>query len=347
MLNTLVNILLQNVAANFFGDFSSWGLKVGVPLVLTLIFGEILPKYIGLQNNLSFSYAVAPLIYFFQTLLTPIRKATLAITTPLSRLMFFFLKKGKPISNEEIEHILKTSEQHGIFSKDEGELILGYLKLQNASVKELMRPREDILFYNIQDPLSKLTYLFDDLRCSRVPVCDPDLDSVTGVMTARQYLMHRNQITEPQDLSSFLSKPFYVPESMLARLLLRRFHDQRQRLALVVNEYGSICGLLTHEDLIEVVVGEIVNLRDQTHLYTKAGENEIITSGKLELNTFNEIFHVDFISPSNMVTIGGWLTERLEEIPKSGTKYEFDNFLFQVLSAAPSRIKRLYIRKLG
>lgn len=346
ILNTLVNILLQNVAANLFGDFSSWILKVGVPLVLTLIFGEIIPKYIGLQYNFAFSYQVAPSINILQNILKPIRKLTIAITTPLSRLMFFFLKKGEPISNEEIEHILITSEQHGIFSPDEGELILGYLQLQDAILKELMRPREDILYYNIHDPISKLTYLFDDLKCSRVPVCDKDLDSVLGIMTARQYLLHRNQIQGSDDLSPFLSKPFYVPETMLARLLLRRFHDQRQKLALVVNEYGSICGLLTHEDLIEVVVGEIADSRDQTHLYTKAGENEIIASGKLELETFNELFKVNLISPGNMVTIGGWLTERLEEIPKSGSKFEMENFLFQILSATPSRIRRLYIRKL-
>lgn len=346
ILNTLVNILLQNVAANLFGDFSSWVLKVGVPLILTLVFGEIIPKYIGLQYNFEVSYWVSPTINLLQNLLKSVRKLTLAITTPLSRLMFFFLKKGEPISNEEIEHILKTSEQHGIFSPDEGELILGYLQLQDATVKELMRPREDILSYNIHEPISKLTYLLDDLKCSRVPVCDGDLDSILGIMTARQYLLHRTQITAPNDLRPLLNKPFYVPETMLAKLLLRRFHDQRQKLALVVNEYGSICGLLTHEDLIEVVVGEIADSRDQTHLYTKAGENEIIASGKLELETFNEVFKVNLISPGNMVTIGGWLTERLEEIPKSGTKYEIENFLFQILSATPSRIRRLYIRKL-
>lgn len=346
MLNTLVNILIQNFAANLFGDFSSWALKVGVPLVLTLIFGEILPKYIGLQNNAQISYKVAPTINFLQNLLRPIRQFLIAITTPLSRLMFFFLKKEDEISIEELHHILKTSQQHGIFNADEAELISGYLELQDSVVKELMKPREDILFYNIREPLTRLLHLFVDQKYSRIPVCDPDLDHLIGIITARQYFLHRDTITKPEDLLPILNKPFFVPETLPANLLIRRFQEQRQVLAMVINEYGSITGLITREDLIEVVIGDISDHRDKGDLYTKSGENEIIVSGKLELEEFNEIFDVNLTSPSNMVTIGGWLTERVDEIPKTGSQYELDNFLFQVLSATPSRIKRIYIRKL-
>lgn len=346
MLNTLVNILLQNAAATFFGEASGWELKVGVPLVITLIFGEILPKYIGLQYNVSISSMVASSIYTLQNWLRPIRQATIAITVPISRALFFFLKEEPEISNEEIEHILKTSEERGVFTHEEGELIAGYLEFQNATVKELMRPREEIIYYNLTEPLTKLLYLFVDESCSRIPVCDPDLDHIIGIITVKQYLLHRDTITTPNDLRAILSKPFYIPETTSAATLLRRFHDQRQTLAIAVDEYGSISGLLTREDLIEVVVGEITDLRDKISLYTKAGKDEIIASGTLELSTFNEIFNVDLKSPSNMVTIGGWLTERLGEIPKSASQYEFDGFLFQVLSATQNRVRRLYIRKL-
>lgn len=346
MLNTVVNILLQNVASNLFGDIASWALKVGVPLALTLVFGEILPKYIGLQNNIAFSYLVAPVINFLQNVLKPIRQATIAVTTPISRAMFFFLKKEPEISKEELEHILKTSEEHGIFNADEGELISGYLYLQDAQVWEMMWPREDILYYNIQEPLTKLTYLLIDQECSRIPVCDEELDKVIGIISAKQYFLHRNKLKTPKDLLPILSKPFYIPESTPARMLLRRFSEQDQVLALVVDEYGSITGLITREDLMEAVIGEIVDRRDQASLYTKAGENEIIASGKMELDEFNEHFGVSLESESNMVTIGGWLIEHLGEIPKSGNKFELQGFLFQILASTPSRIRRLYIRKL-
>lgn len=346
MLNTLVNILLQNVAANLFGDYASWVLKVGVPLVLTLVLGEILPKYIGLQTNISFSYRVAPTINFVQKLLKPIRQATIAITAPISRFMFFFLRKEESISKEELQHILKTSEEHGIFTAEEGELIEGYLELQDSLVKDWMRPREDILYYSLEEPLTKLLHLFVEEKCSRIPVCEHDLDHVIGLITVKQYFLHRDSITAPQDLVPILFKPLYVPESTPARVLLRRFYETHQHFALVVDEYGTISGLITHEDLFEVIVGEIEDQRDQVRLYTRAGENEIIASGKLELDTFNEIFKTELISPANMTTVGGWLTEQLEEIPKGGSSYELSGFLFQVLAATPSRIRRLYIRKL-
>ncbi len=347
MLNTLVNILLQNAAANIFGDLSSWLLKVGVPLLLTLIFGEILPKYLALQHNTSFSYIIAPSITFFTKILKPIRQLAVAITTPLSRAMFFFLKPEPPVSREEIQHLLKTSKEVGVFDADEGELILGYLHLQEALVKELMRPREDILFYDIQQPLTKLTYLFIDQKCTRLPVCDQGLDKVLGIIDAKQFLLHRDSFTHPKELLRFLEKPFYVPEYIPARVLLRRFDEQRQRIALVVDEYGSTSGLITREDLIEVVVGEIADLRDERKLYSPAGNNEIIASGKLEISEFNELFDTNLDSPGGMVTIGGWVTERLGEIPKNGSRYELEGFLFQVLASTPSRVRRLYIRKLS
>ncbi len=346
MLNTLVNILLQNVTSSAFGALAGWSLKVGVPLGLTLVFGEIIPKYIGLQNNAALAYHIAPLINLLQNLLKPIRQATIAITAPISRLLFFYLKREPEISKEELQHILKTSQEHGVFNADEGELMSGYLQLQDASVKELMRPREEILYYNIADPLTKLTYLLVDQECSRIPICSEDLDDILGIIDAKCFFLHRKTLSKPEDLKSVLVKPFYVPESTPARLLLRRFHEQRQALALVVDEYGSISGLISLEDLMEVVIGDVADRRDQSGLYTKAGPNEIIASGKLELKEFNEIFGVSLKSQSGMMTIAGWLMERLGEIPKSGANYEFENFLFQILAATPNRIRRLYIRRL-
>jgi CBS domain containing-hemolysin-like protein len=346
MLNTLVNILLQNVISDSIGEAGNLWVKVGIPLALTLFFGEIIPKYLGIQNNSDYAYRIAPVIHLFQSWLRPIRQAVIAITGPISRVMFFYLKKEESISKDELQHVLKTSEEHGLYDANEEELIIGYLDLQDTVVKEIMRPREDILYYDVQDPLSKLTYLFVDQECTRVPVCDKTLDTVLGIIDAKQFFLNRDNLKEPSDLIPILSKPFYVPESTWAQLLLRQFDNKREVFALVVDEYGSISGLITKEDLIEIVIGEVEDLRDKKELFTRSGQNEIIASGKLELDTFNDLFGVDFESPTNMVTIGGWLIEHLGEIPKGGSKHEINNFLFQVLSATPSRIRRLYIRKL-
>lgn len=346
MLNTLVNILLQNAASSLFGSSASWTLKVGVPLVLTLVFGEIIPKYIGLQNNVRLSYLFAPMITFIQNALEPVRRAIISITTPISHALFFYLRKEEDISQEELKHVLKTSQEYGVLNHDEAELIRGYLTLQDSQVKELMRPREDILYYDISEPLSKLTYLFADQECTRLPVCDKDIENTLGIISVQEYFLHRSELKSGAEIKNILKKPFFIPESTPGRTLLRRFEEQDEEIAMVVDEYGSISGLITYEDLVEVVVGEIADLRDEK-LYAQARENEIIASGRLELSEFNEIFNTTLESNKNMVTIGGWLIEQIGEIPKSGDKFTLHHMVFQILSSEPTRINKIYIRKLN
>lgn len=346
IMNTLGNLIVQNAAANIFGEFSSWTLKVGVPIVITLLFSEVIPKALGFANNAKVAHQGASHINHLQNLIGPISIFLTRITSYVSRVMFFFLKKEQEISKEELHLVLKKSQEHGVLVKDEAELIDGYLTLQEASVKELMRPRQDVLYYNLKEPLSKLTHLFVEEACTRIPVCDGGFEMILGIISAPIFFVNRNEIEKPADLIKFLQKPFYIPETTPARVLLKQFALKHENIAVVVDEYGSLPGLIAKEDLFETVVGEIADRRDQKSLYSRAGKDVIIASGKLELTEFENIFKVRLDSPNNMITIGGWLTERLGEIPKSGTRYRAEGFLFQVLSVEPNRVKRIYIRKL-
>lgn len=346
MLNTLVNILLQNVASHMFGESAGWDLKVGVPLALTLFLGEIIPKNLCMEHNVRVAYIVSPSINFFHRGLKWVRKITVAITQPISRIIFFFLKREESISKEELEHVLITSEKHGVLHPDEAKLVWGYLKFQNTTVKEIMAPKEDVLFFDINSPIRKLVHLFVDEECSRIPICDGDQDNIVGIMHSKQFFLYHEKLKDNQDFKPFTNKPFFVPETTLAKTLLRQLDEANEVLALVVDEYGSIEGLVSREDIAELVVGDITDRRDQKSLYTVAGNHEIIASGKLELIEFNRLFNANLISRANMVTIGGWLTEEMGEIPKMGTQFKTDEFLFQVLAADPNRIRRLYIRKI-
>ncbi len=347
MINITVNILLQNSASALFGNASGWALKVGVPLVLTLVFGDITPKYIALNNNTKIAYAVAPVVSRIAQFLAPIRRLILTITVPVSQAMFFFLRREEDISREEMHHVLKTSQETGVLDRDEAKLVNGYLDLQESQVKELMRPRDEILAYDINEPLHQLTSAFVDQECSRIPVYDKTIQNILGIITAEQFLLNRQEIRNSSDLIAFLNRPYFVPESTSARKLMRQFDHRTEVMAIVVDEYGSVVGLITREDLVEVVVGDIADRRDTLSKYTKAGEDVIIASGKLELGELEDIFGIALFSPNNMVTVGGWLCEALGDIPKSGTKYQTKDFLFQVLSADPNRVRRIYIRRLN
>jgi putative hemolysin len=346
MVNTIVNILVQNIVSTIFGDFSTWFINVGVPLALTLVFGEVIPKSIGLANNTTFSYRVAPWLAFIQRLLFPIRKLLSGVISFVSSFMFFFLKKEEDISIDELQYALKTSKQYGVLNEDEAELVHGYLNLEESNVKEFMRPREDIIFFDVEQPLSKLIHLFVDQECSRLPVCKENLENILGIISSRIVFLHRPSLNTPDDLLQYLRKPFFVPETMPAKTLLSQLYDRNESQAIVVDEYGSVSGLITLEDLVEQVVGEISDRRDEKSKYTRAKEDVIIASGKLELSELEEIFSVLLVSKTNMVTIGGWLTEQLGDIPKTGAKFTTDDLFFHVLAADPNRVRRVYIRRL-
>lgn len=341
MINTAVNIVLQNVASDLFGTHAGWTLKVGIPLLFTLIFGEIIPKYIGLQNNFSLSLKTAPTVEKLQRLLKPIRIFVISITAPLSKLFFFFLRKENSITKAEIEHALHTSMRHGVLSKEEAELVAGYLNLQDLTVKELMQPKEDVHYYDTAKPLSELEELFVKEACTRVPICKGTLDEVLGILSAIQYFKKG----KPKDILPLLSKPYFVPKTMEAKALLKKMNQDEQVVALVVDEYGSIQGLISREDLIEVIVGQIEDPTSLQAEYTVTGKAEVICSGKWELAQFNEFFATDFQSKTGMVTIGGYLAELLGDLPRAGETIEREGFLFQVLAANPTRILRLFIRK--
>lgn len=345
LVNVVVNILIQNVVSNLFGD-SSWLLNVGVPLVIVLVFGEFIPKSLGIANNQSVAPYVAPVLAGASWLLSPVRRFFTKTTQLVSGTMFFFLKREPEISLYEMKHALKSSEQTGILNPDEAELVDGYLQLEGATVKEFLRPREEALFFDREGSLERLLCLFVDQECSRIPVCTGDLDHTLGIISAQDFFLYRPIIESSADLEPLLKKAFFVPESLPAKKLIEQMKEKEETFAIVVDEYGATSGLISFEDLVEVVVGEIVDRRDEKSLYTRSGDNVIIASGKLELAEFEEIFGVALQSPSNMVTIGGWLTEQLGDIPKAGVKFSTKEFLFHVLTADRTRVKRVYIRKL-
>lgn len=346
IINIFINVLVQNVVASIFGEVSGWFVNVVVPLVIILIFGEIVPKSLGLAHNEVIAVKVAPLLSKAQVLLAFIRKLLKGVASNVSRVIFGFLKKEENISVDELKYALDSSKKSGVLSSDEADIAEGYLTLQQAQVKDVMRPRDEVLFYNIETPLEELVKLFVHEECTRVPCCKGHLDQFLGVITSDVFFIHKNQIHTQGALEPFYVKPLFAPESMRAEDLLNRMYEKKESFALVVDEYGAITGLITLEDMVEIVIGEISDRKDQKTRYTKASEDSIIASGKLELVEFESIFDIPLVSHHHMVTLGGWLTEMMGDIPKVGAKFETAELSFQVIASDEKRVKRIYIRKL-
>lgn len=345
ILIVVMSLAIQNTVSALFARQESWLLNIGIPLAINLVLGEMIPKSLALPNNVRVSYRFAFLLFWMQKILFPVRKMLSFVAGFVVPILFFFLRKEKEISIDELQHALKTSKEQGILLPEEAELIRGYLHLQESTVKELMRPREEVIFFEKDEPLSRLIHLFIDQECTRIPLCEGGLDKILGIISSRLFFLHRNAVSETKDLVSIVKKPYFVPETTKADVLLNQFYEKKESFAIVVDEYGSISGIISLEDLVEEVIGDIVDRRDQKASYTRAAGGVIITSGKFELSEFEEIFDVSLESENNMVTIGGWLTEQLGDIPKPGTKYQSQGFLFHVLDADPTRVRRIYIRQ--
>lgn len=346
ILIVVLSLGVQNVISTIFQKKDSLALNIVVPLAINLILGEMIPKSLAMTNNVKISCLMAPMLSRIQMLLYPLRKVLSLITSFVTPLIFFFLRREKEISVDELQHALKDSKDRGILLPEETELIRGYIHLQEATVKELMRPREEVIYFQSGEPLARLIHLFVDQECTRIPICEGSLDKLIGIISSRILFQHKHLVKETKDLLPIIKKPFFVPEAMKGDVLLRQFYEKKESIAVVVDEYGSITGIIAMEDLVEEVVGEITDRRDQEAFFTRAGNDVIIASGKLELSEFEEIFNVSLKSENLMVTIGGWLTEQLGDIPKPGTKYHTKEFLFHILSADPTRIRRIYIRRL-
>ncbi|MBM3196561.1 MAG: HlyC/CorC family transporter [Chlamydiae bacterium] len=346
MLNIAVNILIQNVVANVFGDGGSFLLSVGVPLVLVLLFGEMLPKAIAIRYNREIAYRFVRIIHFFKICLSPIRFVLSGTALFISKIIFCFLPKEKEISVKELETAIKSSKELGVISPDEMYLMRGYLDLDDHIVKELMRSRHEIIAYDIQSPIEKLLETMIKKECSKIPVYDGSLEKILGFIFSRDLFLHNRGFRKGFDVVPLLRKPFYVPESVSARHLMQQFHFRKEEIAIVVDEYGSIAGLITLEDLMEVVVGPIQDKIDPPNRLLESSEDILISNGLLEVVEIENRFDVELKSPSNMVTVGGWLTERLGDIPKVGDRLIVEPLLFHILAADEKTVQKVYIRKL-
>ncbi len=341
MLNVGVNILSQNVVSSLFGNFATFALTVGVPFALTLIFGEVFPKSLAYAKNLAIARCSAPVLRLCEKGFYYPCNAIIYIANAISRAFFFFLRRGDHLSLSEINHSLLASHSRGIVNEEETVLIQGYLNLENEKVHELMTPKEDIAFYDIHRPLEELLTLFSEKGYSRVPVCDLHLDKILGIVTAGSFFLHQERIHNSIDLLPFLRKPLFILESLPGHTLLRTLREKEESVAIVVDEYGVIVGLVTFEDLSDVIIG---NAKGEKALYTRVGKEVIIASGRLEIAQFEKIFGVS-LQAVGVATIGGYLTEKMGDIPKNGQTWKDKHFLFHVLSAT-NRVRRLYIRRL-
>jgi gliding motility-associated protein GldE len=317
-------------------------LLFGVTFIITF-FGELIPKVWAQQNNLNFARYSAPLISFLSFVFAPLSKALLGISGLIEKRV---KKKSYTLTSQELNQALEITTDENT-SDREKDILRGILNFGNISVKSVMQARRDIVAFDTSMNFHELMDLINKNGYSRVPVFNETIDKIEGILYIKDLLKHIDQ-DENFDWIPLLHTPFFVPENKKIDDLLYDFQEKRVHMAIIVNEYGETEGLVTMEDIIEEIVGEINDEFDEVEAdYKKIADNIYVFEAKTSLNDFSRVFEIDGAyfekAKGESETLAGLIIELFGRIPSAGEEIEFEDFTFKVQSVDTRRIKKVRV----
>lgn len=353
-INIAIVLLYASISETFYGDnttlFFGISLKflidVGLVTFLILMFGEILPKVYANRNNVVFAHFMAVPLSILDRLFTPLSLPMRSVTNLIQT------KFGKQKSNLSVDQLSQalelTSEEDT--SKDEKKILQGIVSFGNTDTKQVMRPRLDIFALNVEQPFYEVIEEIMENGYSRIPVYEDNVDNITGILYIKDLLPHLQK--ENFEWQPLVREPYFVPENKKLDDLLADFQEQKNHLAIVVDEYGGTSGLISLEDIIEEIVGDISDeFDDEDVIYSKINESTYVFEGKTPLKDFYKILKLeepkieDFESNKGEAeTLAGFVLESSKGFPKKGQVIAFSNFDFTVEALDSKRIVQLKVK---
>ena len=317
--NNIVNLSASAIATSLAYSFGGYMVSIATAIltVAILVFGEITPKNFATIHAEKISLAYIPIIRFFMFIMTPI----IFLIDLFSRGFMFLLRvdpnaRNNAMTEDELRTIVDVSHEDGVIESEEKEMIYNVFDLGDVKAKEVMVPRQDMVAIDIDEPVD--SYLDDILQSmhSKIPVYQEDIDNIIGILSTKALTIEaRKKSFENLDIRSLLTPAYFVPENRRTDALFREMQQKKEKLAILIDEYGGVSGMVTLEDLIEVIVGDI-------HEEYEEVEPEIIElepghvyslSGSIALSDLKEEFHLDMDSVCD--TLSGYLMEVLGYIP--------------------------------
>jgi putative hemolysin len=311
---------------------------------IVLLIGEFIPKAIFRARNDSLLSAFAPLMNIFYKLLFPIANIFVGISQKILELLFNVRIKDKDeaYSKVDLEHFLQQSKEQDEGSQElNAELFENALSLGNVKIRECLVPRTEIESIDIDSSIEELKAMFIETQLSKLVVYEENIDNISG------YVHQLDLFKRPADIRSILLPIPAVPESMNAMDLINKFSKERKSIAWVVDEFGGTAGIVTMEDVLEEIFGEIHDEYDTEEFVEKQiAEDEFIFSGRMELDYLNEKYDLDFSEDSESETLSGYIINNHESIPKLKERIIIDRFEFNILSVSDTRIEMVKMRVL-
>ena len=344
--NNFVNVTVIMLCNYVFGELIKFGkdaywlqfLCITVLLTfLLLLFGEIMPKVFARQDPLSFCRRVVGGIMFVRKLFWPVETLLLRSGVMAERMLS---KDSHVLSVDELGQALELTDNDAI--RDEKSMLQGIIRFGDETVKEIMTSRKDVVDIDINAPFSQVLKCVVDNNYSRIPVYQDNSDNIKGVLYIKDLLLH---IGKPDTFrwQGLIRAPYFVPETKKVDDMLREFQSNRVHIAIVVDEFGGTCGIVTLEDVLEEIVGEIQDEYDDDEKnYRRVNNNTYIFVGKTLLSDFTRIMNVpdsEFADVEGEAdTIAGLLLELKGDFPSLHEKFEIKDFLFEVLEISERRI---------
>lgn len=347
--NNIVNLSCSSIATvlcmNLFGDVGS-AVATGATTLLVLTFGEVMPKCLAKEHCDSFSMATAGFLRALMFILTPIvfifmKLKTLAIKIAGSS------GDTPSVTENELKFIVESIEEEGVLEESESEMVRSALDFDEKIAEEILTPRVDVTFISTDNTQDEIKEIIIENRYSRIPVYDGTVDNIVGVLHTRDYLEALADGKAPA-VREIMAPPYFVFKTQKLSKILSAFKRTKMHIAIVTDEYGGTLGIVTMEDLLEEIVGEIWDEDEEIeHNYYKIGKGEFLVNGDMEFNDLLGLYDMDENSiESDSVTVGGFILEHAGTIPHKRESIEVDGFKLTVMEVKNQRIIRIVVKKL-
>lgn len=335
--------ILQNFQIN---DFMSYGIGIttGIMTLLILIFGEISPKSYCISNAEKVALGISPVIRFFVILFSPLVWLLSLITRLTS--VNYLSNRFPLVTEEEVRTIVKIGEEEGSIQQEEKEMIHNVFDLDKTEVSSIITPRVDMFVLEAAISINETIEKIKDKIYSRIPVYEENIDKIVGIAYAKD-ILHAGLSGKGNDLLKSLIHPaIFIPENMMVNVLLEQFKKQKSHIAVVVDEHGGIAGLVTIEDVLEELVGEIYDETDKPEkLVTTIDESTYKIIAKINIGELNEMLDLSLSEDESYDTLSGFILYKAGEIPKEGDVITVDNLTLTVNKVEEHRIIEVILKK--
>ncbi|MEE0732988.1 MAG: hemolysin family protein [Acutalibacteraceae bacterium] len=346
--NNIVNISCSSIATvlciNLFGDMGA-AISTGAVTLLVLTFGEIMPKCIAKERADSYCLFTARALRILMTVFTPIVFIFIKMKSAALKRMHKN-EKTPSVTEDELKYIIESIEEEGVLEQQERELVQSALDFDEKTVQEVLTPRVDITAIEVNDDVRDIAKLILSERYSRIPVYKDTLDNIIGILHTRDFL-EAIVNGETPNIQKLIQPAYFIYKTKKLSKVLTDFKHKKLNIAIVSDEYGGTVGIVTMEDLLEEIVGEIWDEDEEIeHMYKELPDGSYEISGDMDIDEMLELFALDPKTiQSESVSVGGWVLEMLGSIPNEGDSFQFDPLFITVTEVSEQRITKLVIKK--